>query len=361
MKNTIHHILWVMISLLAMVGCDVHEIPMERNERVPFSLHLDYDTELPFYKEIIYSRSDQKSNQIPSHDVRYIVNAYRTDLGLDKSRQVDTTFVFTHADINSLDCTLPLELREGTYTFKVWTDFVAKGSQADQYYNTSDFSEIILSDKNNHSGSNDYRDAFRGTATATILNPAYYTGSILNTIDNQARVEMKRPMGKFKFISTDLEIFLTRVAKMLEEEGIIDKVHSKATYEELLKIIELNDYEIVFRYNVFMPCSFNMFTDKPADSWMGMSFKSLMHNENNKEITLGFDYVFVNGTETTLSISVEVYDKNGNQLSASNPINVPIARSKLTVVRGDFLTSITSGGVAINPDYDGPDYNIEIQ
>lgn len=361
MKNSIRYIFWGIMSLLAFVGCDVHEIPVDRNERVPFLLHLNFDTELPLYKEILYTRSEQESKQIPSHDVRYIVNAYRTDLGSGKNRQVDTTFVFTHEDIYNLNRTLQLELREGTYTFMVWTDYVAKGSKADQYYNTSEFSEIILADKKNHSGSNDYRDAFRGTATATVLNPAYYTGSILSTIDNQAKVEMQRPMGKFKFISTDLEMFLTRVAKMLEEEGVIDKVDSKATYEQLLQLVELDDYEIIFRYNIFMPCSFNMFIDKPADSWMGMSFKSLMRNENNKEITLGFDYVFVNGAETTLSISVEVYDKNGNQLSVSNPVNVPIARSKLTIVRGEFLTSVTSGGVAINPDYDGPDYNIEIQ
>lgn len=362
MKNTVYHILWTLISLLSLVGC-VHEIPEEGlGNPVPFSLHLEFDTELPLYKEIYYSRNGQEGKQVPSYDIRYLVNAYRsTDLRSDESRKPDTTFVFTHQNIHQLDRTLPLELREGTYTFKVWVDYVDKGSETDLYYDTSDFSEIILAEKEDHPGSNDYRDAFKGSVTAVVRNPALYTGAILNTIDNQAKVEMRRPMGKFKFITTDLEQFLTRVAKMLEEEGAIDKVDSKATYEQLLDLVELDDYEIRFRYNLFMPCSFNMFTDKPAGSWMGMSFKSLMHNENNKEITLGFDYIFVNGSETTLSITVEVYDKEGKQLSVSNPVNVPIVRSKLTVVKGDFLTSEASGGVSINPSFDSDDYNVEIQ
>lgn len=168
-------------------------------------------------------------------------------------------------------------------------------------------------------------------------------------------------MGKFMFISDDFYTFLTRVAKALEEEGKIDKVNSKATYEELRQFIELEDYEVRFRYNMFMPSSFNMFTDKPADSWTGMSFASIMTPINENEISLGFDYVFVNGSETTLSISVEVYNGDNELLAASNPINVPIVRSKLTIVRGAFLTLDASGGVCINPGYDGDDYNIEIK
>ena len=77
-------------------------------------------------------------------------------------------------------------------------------------------------------------------------------------------------------------------------------------------------------------------------------------------MTLGYDYIFVNGTETTLAISVEVYNRDGELMSSTNPINVPIVRSKMTVVKGEFLTSKATGGITINPGYDGDDYNIEI-
>ena len=363
MKITLCYIsLWVML-LLAFAGCDVHEFPEERYDKVPFQLHLDFSTEMPLYKEVVYTRSGDTETKgvVARHDIRYTISAYRIDNMRSENRVADTTFVFTRSEISDLNYTANLLLREGTYDFKVWADYVDANSMSDKYYDTREFSEIILANKDEHLGSNDYRDAFRGYATATVINPVYYTGNIVNSIDHQASVEMKRPMGKFKFISTDLEAFVTRVARSLADQGVIDRVDSKATYDELLQLVSLYDYEIVFRYNMFMPCSFNMFTDKPADSWTGMSFKSLMHNENNKEITLGFDYIFVNGSETTLSISVEVYNPQGEMLSATKPVNVPIVRSKLTIVRGEFLTSEASGGVAINPDFDGPDYNIEIK
>ena len=252
------------------------------------------------------------------------------------------------------------------YRFVVWADYVDVNSMSDKYYDTRDFSEIILSDKEGHSGSNDYRDAFRGYATATVINPDYYTGTAVNSIDNQATAEMKRPMGKFKFVSTDMEVFLTRVAQMMKEQGKLMNVsadaNTKAYYEQLLQNINIGDFYVVFRYNVFMPCSFNMFTDKPADSWTGVSFISSMYpDEGLLEMTLGYDYIFVNGSETTLSISLEVYNKEGELMSSTNPINVPIVRSKITVVKGEFLTSKATGGVTINPGYDGDDYNIEIK
>jgi hypothetical protein len=109
-----------------------------------------------------------------------------------------------------------------------------------------------------------------------------------------------------------------------------------------------------------MPCSYNIFTDKPADSWTNMTYLSNMYIENGDQMAMGFDYIFVNGVETTLSISLEVYDKEGELVSSTNPIQVPVVRSKLTLVTGEFLTSMANGGVAIDPSYDGDDYNVEI-
>lgn len=59
-------------------------------------------------------------------------------------------------------------------------------------------------------------------------------------------------------------------------------------------------------------------------------------------------------------MAVEVYDKDGELLSSTNTVEVPLVRSKLTIVRGNFLTSKATGSVGINPDYNG-DFNIEIK
>ncbi len=46
-------------------------------------------------------------------------------------------------------------------------------------------------------------------------------------------------------------------------------------------------------------------------------------------------------------------------LSFSSPIEVPLMRNKQTIVRGRFLTTASSGTIAINEEYDG-NYNITV-
>ena len=369
MRKALNILLSVM-SLLTLAGCDVHEFPEPRRDNVPFLLHLDFDTEMPIYKEVEYTRSGEEETKgvATPHDIRYIINAYRTGKMRSDNREADATFVFSKSDIIDLNYTAQLDLPHGTYDLLVWADYVDAGSTDDKYYDTSNFPNIVLADRENHSGSNDYREAFRGHATVTVTDPAYYAGSIVDTIDNQATVEMQRPMGKFKFISTDVVAFLSRVAQMMKEYGLLNGLlmnididsDTKAAYEMLLQNIDLGEFYVVMRYNIFMPSEYNMITDKPGDSWTGMSFTSRMFVENDNEMNLGYDYVFVNGTETTLSVSLEVYNREGKLMSSSNPVNVPIVRSKLTVVKGEFLTSQANGGVTIDTNYEGDDYNIQI-
>ena len=350
--------------MLALTGCDVHEFPEENQTKVPFYLHLDFSTEMPLHKEITYSRGGKTGSEhaTKKHDIRYIIHAYCTDNIKNISRTADATFIFSKSDIGDLNYTARLDLPEGNYEFKVWADYVDSNNTADKYYDTRDFSEIILANKKNHAGSNYFRDAFRGYSTATVKDPAYYSGPIINTIENQCIVTMQRPMGMFKFVTTDVDEFINILHKTAYDINSSDNPNSdsRAAFEQLMHDIDNGEYYVVFRYNAFMPCSYNIFTDKPADSWTGITFKSQLFTENEQDIVLGYDYVFVNGTETTLSISLEVYNSEGQLLSSTNPINVPIARSKLTLVKGEFLTSEASGGVTINPGYDGDDYNIEI-
>lgn len=369
MKKALYLIIYIPLLLLA--SCDVHELPTRDNVGVPFFLHLDFNSEMPLYKEIPYTRTDdEEATKAPAYlyNIRYTIKAYRTDITRGDAREADATFVFTQPATAALNFTAPLELPEGEYDFQIWTDYVDAGTIADKFYNTSDFSEIILSDRKNHRGSEDFRDAYRGYTKGKVLNPEYYLGDVANSIDNQAFAEMRRPMGKFKFVATDVESFVTRVIEMMKEKGKnkntsfpTDSIwNTRAEYERALEYIGIEQFKVVFRYNLFMPCSFNMFTDKPADSWTGMTFESNMYSEDYNEMTLGFDYIFVNGSETTLSVSLEVYDEEGQLLSSTDPINVPVVRSKLTLVTGSFLTSKAAEGVSISPGFDG-EFNIPIQ
>ncbi len=339
-----------MLALLScafcMASCDVHEFPeiLNSSARVPFTLHLNCKPHLPIHEEINYTtRSD---NQLAEHDMRYIINVYRSEDGENFTRQADTTIVYTRHLDELQDHSIQLNLKQGFYKFIVWCDHVDKGTTEDKYYNTNNFAIITYSDRENYEGCNDFQDAFRGTVQAAVQYDQYTDGSI---IAQEASVQLERPLAKFKFISTDLEEFIGQVLKSAASKG---KTTSRTINPE--------DYQVVFRYTGFMPCSFNMFTNKPNDSWAGVSFNGKMIPLDEHEIELGFDYVFVNGTESKIKVAVEVYDKDGELLSSTNAIEVPLVRSKLTIVRGNFLASKASGGVGISTDFNG-DFNIEIK
>ena len=335
----LRYIFTSVILLMSLAGCDIHEFPVQTQTKVPFELHLDFDTNLPLHTVVPYVRSGSAvmRSRCEDCDVRYLIKAYRVDNVVGENYTADTTVVVTKSDIDNLNHSVSIELDEGRYAFRVWCDYVKKGSCDDNYYLTSDFKEITLASRDEHPGSDEFRDAFRGIATA-----------IVSETNRQTTVEMLRPMGRFEFISTDISEF---AAQVKAEKGVQE--------------IDWNTYRVVFCYEIFMPYSFNLFNDKTADSWRKVYFESRMTVENADagEILLGFDYAFVDYPKTTLSVSVAVYDPNGVVVTMSVPIDVPIVRGKLTVVKGDFLTSKSasgSDGVAINPGYEGDDYNVEI-
>jgi len=96
-----------------------------------------------------------------------------------------------------------------------------------------------------------------------------------------------------------------------------------------------------------MPSKFNMWDDKPNDSSLGVSFASDITLLDEHNARLGFDYVMVNGRESSVMVAVGLFDENGVRLSMTNPIEVPLKRSMLTTVKGSFLMQDTGGGVAM--------------
>lgn len=341
----------MVMTLISVHSCDIHEFP---EEYVPpttsVTMHLVFNSELPLYKVISYPTKENTitTNVTEAFDTRYIVQVFRCSKTDDYSRIADTTLVFTKEGMSSLNYDIKLDMTDGCYKFLAWTDYVKAGSKDDLYYDTKDFSDIHLIHEKDYVGNTDVRDAFRGEQTATIL----YDSAIGR---QDVTVAMERPLAKFQFISTDYQDFVTKIIKMKEQEA--KKTNSETdgviTKDDGTKTIDINDYYIIFSYSGYMPCSFNNFINKPGDAWTGISFKSEMRQLSEEEVEMGFDYVFVNGSESSVSISLAVYSTEGEKLAGINPVDVPIVRSKLTVVRGEFLTTAASGGVGISPGFDG--------
>ena len=164
---------------------------------------------------------------------------------------------------------------------------------------------------------------------------------------------MKRPLARFRFVTTDVGEFLSRREGMglsgplpVRPEGVT---------------AALGDYRIVVRYTGYMPSVYNAVTDKPIDSSVGRWFDGVVKGIDTSTAELAFDHVFVNGSQTSVQVALDVYSRHDNTKIASTvPIEVPVVRGKLTEIRGPFLTSEAAGGVGIHPGFDG-DFNIEIK
>ncbi len=351
----------ILVLLAALhTSCDIHEYP-HIGDQTAVVLNLNFDTVMPIYKEVSYAKDGTQrvraNNNAAAYDTRHIVSVHRLLADGSYDRDADTIVRFTCDPVDSLNCSRVLTLREGDYKFFVWTDFVSEGTSSDLYYDASDFTEIALRDQASYIGNCDYRDAYRGEQTGTITVQK-------NEIDipvNEITVEMERPLAKFQFISTDYEEFVRlQVEEARKRAGLPGAPEAGESESTEQQTVNIDDYKVVFHYMEFMPCSFNMFTNKPADSWVGVQFEGLLRPENEQEVSMGFDYVFVNGKEAGVAVMVEVYNKAGEKVSSSPTINVPLIRGHLTIVRGEFLTSMSNGGVVIDPGFDG-EYNIEIK
>lgn len=318
--------------------CDEPEPPVERHY---VTLNLVFDTDLPLHRRVTYSRAadgeDSRYNEA-EHDIRYIVNIYAASRS--KTDAPVATHVFTRPFSNELDYTTRIELPDGEYSFYAWTDYVDPGSQADKYYNTLDFEHIVLNETDTHISCNERRDAFHGNQQALIINSAEATP------DNTVTVPMKRPMARFEFITTDFYEFMENEARNNGSNGRDPSA------------VNLSDYTVLFQYTGFMPSAYNIFENIPSDAWSKTLFRGEI-NPVDEGASLGFDYVFVNDVvESTISVVMAIYNKKGERIASTDAIDIPLMRSKNTIVTGEFLSAQGSGGVGIVPDYDN-EYNVE--
>lgn len=338
--------LFFILIVSMLTGCDVHEFPCPP-ETASLRLQLSFDTKMTKWHHSYNDKqiTDDGFGEIYYNDnehgiMRYIVRAYPAS-----SQHVDNPskeFIFYRDIADGYDCELTVDLPAGIYDVMIWADILPT-MDVSPYYNASNFAEIVL--EGQYAGNTDFRDAFRGTSSARITAETYEHEPFLSV------VEMRHPLAKFEFITKDLLEFIDKEAKRL--------AMSSGKSQILQPPVNINDYRVIFHYSGFMPNAYSIFTDKPVDSATGMQFESRIERINASEATLGFDYVFVNGKESTVSVRIGIYDNVGKCLSLTDAIEVPTKRDAHTILKGEFLMSKASGGVQIDPDFDG-DHNIII-
>ncbi len=344
------HIIGCMTAFMAVAlcttSCDVHEFP-DAPDKVPFHLRLHYDTDMvKWYHNykggnvVEEGFGDTTQNVMPYGAIRYDMRVFPYGENQRSTRTPIDEFAFQRNIADGYDCAFDLHVVPGRHTLKIWSDLSQDNNFKPGYYNASNFSEITLAGSM-HYGNTDWRDAFRGTDTISL------SSGILETLPDTMDIVMKRPLAKYEFITTDLQAFFDNEIDYLTQLA--------ATRGELAPTrVDVNNYKVVFYYSGFMPNAYNIHNDKPVDSALGVLFESKLNVLGSAEASLGFDYVFVNGSEAGVSVQIGLYDTRDNrQIALSNPINVPLRRSHHTIIRGSFLLQQASGGLVINPEFDG--------
>lgn len=340
----------ICLPILLLSACDVHEWP-ETPEFVKLHLRLNYETDMTEWEHLYDGTSVIEQGLGETYDnhrdygkIRYIVRAYPISEKQRTMQDYTQEFVFTKDIAEGYNHEVTLDLIPGDYNIMVWSDIVQHGGDT-YFHDKTNFAEITL--QGEHQGNNDYRDAFRGSGNVTLI------ADIIERVPDTLDIAMQRPLAKYEFITTDLTEFINK-----EQTRADAKSKAQSTDgEDVTTKVSIEDYKVVFYYVGFMPNAYSLFTDKPVDSATGVLFESTLNSLSETEASVGFDYVFVNGTESAVTVQIGIYDNEGTQLSLTEPIKVPLRRSHHTIMRGMFLMSETSGGISINPEFDG-DYNL---
>lgn len=342
------YIIWSAVLCAALAGCAVHQWPeQEKSAKRVISVSLEYEPDFYLWEhkydpvlgvvEAEYPSQDmfpdypgassKYTNIVPSGVVAVNVKAYPpSDPG---NCAVEQTFV---SEIEGgYDSDLGVELPDGeAYDVVVWSHLLPD-PDADPFYDPTDFNRVHII-AGNYDGNTDYRDGFRGRIR----------------IDASAQTEeryvirMKRPMGKFELVTTDLSEFLDR----------------ETTRRNLPTRARVEDYRVVISFPMYYPNSYSVMDDRLENAATGVAFETRMTVTGESEASLGFEYVMLNNiADSGVQTRVDVYDLSGNHVAGSSMFTVPMRRDYHTLLRGAFLSTEGGGGVGIDPGFNG-DHNV---
>lgn len=323
----------VLVMAIAFTGC-VHDYPDGEGidpTLVEVNTEVTLDLELVPLQTLAYKARSGTTRADDGYRRRFIVEAWRE--GKPAARQVT---VMEDAEENATSITLPvrLKLHAVEYTLAVWTDYVRAGTDTDLYYDTRDLQCVACTDP--YTGNTDYRDCLYGT-TPLDLRP--YRNEWNAKV--QVKVDMVRPLAKYELVATDVQKFLEKTQRQRAGGAA---------------------YTITVSYGFYFPLGFNVLTGKPERSEMGVAFTAplVVADDGSGECTLASDYIFVNGAESYIPLSIEIKDNAGGGISRTTGIDVPYRRGHLTTVRGHFLTNGYDTGIGIDPDFDDEDIDIDL-
>lgn len=304
-------------------GDELIFIVLDRNSAGVTDVKVDLMLDIPSPELLPFVNSRSGVDTVALRGTAFIFKKGSTEL-LAVKRQM--LFATDRAGIY----TMSLTLVEGDYDVSLWVDY-AKDEVTDNHYITTTSDDVMrIRPRESYSANLESRDAF----SARIVLPMSRANAV------PMDVKMIRPLAKYKIIATDV-----------------------AKYEELRKkraFPALEDLEITVVYGGFLPSAYSIRESKPADAETGYLYLSAFGNKTDREVDVTKDYVFVNGTQSSVNISIVFKEKStGKIVSQAAGIKVDYRANMLTTIRGDFLTVGTSSGITIDTEWNEQEYNVE--
>ncbi len=222
---------------------------------------------------------------------------------------------------------MDLSLFKGEYDVNLWCDYTFDET-TDNHYITTGPDVITILSKDKYTANTDTRDGFSKRISLTVAEEN----------NKPQSVEMNRPLAKYRLAATDVAKYET---------------------QRLLKgLPALADLRVFIGYEGFLPSAYNITESKLADAKEGYFYYSTLTDITPIDATFAKDYVLVNGTESSVVVTILFKDAVGNTISGVRGVKIAYRAGQLTTVSGDFLTAGLGNGVTIDTQWSG-DHNVE--
>lgn len=233
-----------------------------------------------------------------------------------------------------LSLPISLKLHARKYQLAVWADYVQKTDVGyTLFYNAGNMERIVRPDS--YKANSTYYDAFYGTS---LLDLTSYRDQW--NVEIPIDIKMIRPLARYNLIATD-------VAKFKE---MIKNGKSGKTFTATVK------------YSQYLTTGFNALTGQVKNSLLYIEYSKplpLPEELTTDEYNVGFDYVFVNGEDSFVSLTIEITNEKGVVVARCKGVKVPYKQGHTTNASGRFLTSNPKPGIDIDTDFDG-DINVDL-
>lgn len=264
-------------------------------------------------------QSLKKNRAAGELQLRAVVEAYQKD-----TRTLRKEVFVTPTSEGVYTC--ELQLIPGDYDLRIWADYTDDKSK-DNHYVTTNLESVKILSTDQYRANTDTRDAFTQVQAITVGNK-----------DQSTDITMHRPLAKYRLVATDVKKY--------------NDLRVSRGYPAM------EDLQISIAYEGFFPCAYNVKTQKPSDSVGGYGYASALSEQGEDDVTVGKDFILVNGDQSFVTVTILFKDADGKTISGIKGVKIDYRAGQLTTVSGEFLTAGIGGGVQIDTEWSG-DYDVE--